>query len=140
MPRVKRPLPTPEEVEILTTHTLRESAAILGMSYDRVRRICVDNKIPNIRLRNVSPENWGNPSKQARLMWSEGRTLSEISRQTRKDPCLCCRMIGLPTLPPAMWHINRDVVDWLMVQFPKGDMCYNEFIGILLTEMFEEDK
>lgn len=137
MPQQKRPLPTPEELAVLTTHTLKQSASILGISYDMVRRICVDNNVPYIRLRSVPSSEWGKASKRARRMWMDGNTLYQISKQTRMDLGRCCQAVGVPTLPKSMWHINRDVVDWILTQMPQGDMGIDEFIGILLTEMYE---
>jgi len=49
-------------------------------------------------------------------------------------------MVSIPTMPKSMWHLKRDVVDWILLQMPSGDMGLDEFIGILLTEMYEEDK
>ena len=140
MPQHKRPPPTPEELAVLTTHTLKQSAAILGLSYDRVRRICVDNNVPYIRLRSVPSHEWGNASKRARRMWLDGSTIYEISKQTRMELDRCCQMVGIPTIPKCLWHLKRDVVDWILLQMPSGDMGLDEFIGILLTEMYEEDK
>lgn len=140
MPQHKRPFPTPEELDVLTKHTLKQSAAILGLSYDRVRRICVDNNVPYIRLRSVPSDEWGKASKRARRMWMDGNTLHQISKQTRMDLGRCCQMIGIPTLPKSMWHLKQDVVDWILTQMPDGDMGIEEFIGILLTEIYEDDK
>ena len=140
MAHPKRKPPTPEEIEVLTKHTLKESAAILGLSYDRVRRICVNNNIPNVRLSSVSSENWGKPSKLARTMWADGKTMYEISKQTRKELGQCCRMVGIPAIPSAMKHLKKDVVDWIVNQLPRGGMGLEEFVGILLTEMYEDDQ
>jgi hypothetical protein len=139
MPQNKRPPPTPAELEVLAKHTLKQSAEILGLSYDRVRRICVDNDVPYIRLRSVSSSEWGKSAKRARRMWMDGDTIYKISNQTRLPMGKCCQAVGVPTLPKSMWHINRDVVDWIMLQMPNEGMGFDEFVGILLTEMYESE-
>jgi len=138
MGRLKRAKPTEEMVKILTSNTLKDSAAILKLSKTCVRAICIDNEIEFVRATKISRVDWGSRKRILNEEWEEGETnILALSKKTGFGRSVCCRNLGLPVLPIAMCYLKRDAVERIVKETPDG-MSLNEYLSFVIAEAYEQ--
>lgn len=136
MGRQKREAPTDEVVKIITSNTLEESARILKISTSTVRKICLDNDIEFVRITSVSRQDWGARKKLIIAEWaSENMNIFQLSKKTGFKMWMCCNLVGLPTLPLALCHLRRGVVEQFISEVPDG-MSMDEYMSFIIAEAY----